>query len=63
MAKRLASVTVVDLREIGQDPSPTAFKVKAMNNIIRFQIDEYLSEEQVQRLINEGVNVSVKPWK
>jgi hypothetical protein len=39
------------------------FKVKSATNIITHQMDEYLTEHQVNALIKDGVRVSVVPLR
>ena len=62
MAAGKQSMTVTDLRYDGEPKgNPQAFVVKGATNILTHRIGEYLSQTQVQRLIRNGVRVSVSP--
>lgn len=57
------SITVMDCRCGGFDLDGKDFKVKAAVNFIRYQMDEYITEDAVSGMIREGIKVTVQPVK
>jgi hypothetical protein len=63
MATGSKSVTVMDCRCGSHDMEGKDFKVKSATNIITYQMDQYITENQVDDLIRNGVRVSVVPYR
>lgn len=63
MAAKNRSITVMDCRCGSFELDGQDFRVKLATNFIRYQMDEYISTKSVDKMIKEGIRVSIVPYK